>query len=335
MIREIKEESEFDKNLTRKLDAAGFAEFLADNNVDDIGMKDESKIEDHIETFDAMIDVQKEYKNICKEELHKKLGIELNDDDMNAIDVHLRERAVSDPERIFELQKKVENMKDLKKGVDSLQRSIGKFERNKKAGDEEGFAFMGYFVADLTYGSFLRHRKESKAGSIVDTRSEILSEISQITALHEAIKQRVADQMTAVLGTGDFDALNKMQTRFEGFQAIKDNGDESTDLLANLPSDFQEQLNGAIERKVSEEVMAATLGISLGNGTFSNLEKALDKYLKVNKLGSKEDEEVEEAIVDSLRETAENLPDDTEGKAKRIMIYRIVQKIQNGNYTKK
>ncbi len=315
------------------LDREGFASFLAKKGVDQKDIGNESKMEGHVELFETLEMVQKGYRDLCKEKLSKELGIHLNDADLKSIDSHLEKQAIDKPERIDQLKEKLEKQENLTSNISGWEKKIATFEKNKKDGDKDDLAAFGYFALNLTYGTFIRDRKQKNIENEGDVREEILGEISQISALHDAIKTAVARQLQdfLVAPNSTSSQLNKLQDRFEAMRA---DGTKGLDLLGKLPPNFQEQINTAISNKVDEEIYTATEAMSLGNGTFSKFENIVIKYLEIKKLGSKEDKQARQIVLDSLKLIATDYEASTDPQhaAKKIMLYRIMHKAESGEY---
>ncbi|MEK7463843.1 MAG: hypothetical protein AAB610_01840 [Patescibacteria group bacterium] len=328
-----KEKGDFDADFDKAMNKAGFAEFLAKNDDEEKEMGDPELMKKRVETFEAFEVVKKEYKALCKEKLQKEIGIKLEDGDMLAIDEHVEKLALTDTKRLFELNDKIEEDQELGEEITRYKSKVAGYER-REAKAEGVFGWAGAFLANRTLGSFFRFSRDKTKQDIVDVRGEILGEIQHIGDLHEKVLQRVALQMNDMLSTADStEKLQDVQERFEFLKNAQEGPDGiNLDLLSDLPGgEFQDRLDEAVEKKVSEEIMTAIMAQPLGNGAFSKLEKTLGDYLESEKMGSKEGDELREMIIESIEESAENLRTDIEGKAKKLMLFRILQKARDKN----
>ncbi|MDQ5893251.1 MAG: hypothetical protein QG640_262 [Patescibacteria group bacterium] len=323
-----KEKQDWGSSFDEALNKAGFAEFLAKNEDEEKEMDDPELMKKRVETFEALEVVQKEYKDLCKEKLQKEIGITLNNTDMKAIDVHVEKLALSDTKRLFELKDKIDENEKLGEEISVYKTKIAGYERRESQA-KGGFAWATAFLANRTFGSVNRFFKEKTQQDITDVKAEILGEIQNIGNLHEKILKRVALQMNEMLNTADStEKLQDVQERFEFLKNAQEGPEGiNLDLLSELPErEFQDKIDEAVEKKVSEEIMTAIMAQPLGNGAFSKLEKSLGDYLESEKMGSKEGDELREMIIESIEEAAENLTADIEGKAKKLMLFRILQK---------
>ncbi len=324
-----KEKGDFDADFDKAMDKAGFAEFLAKNNDDKKEMEDQGKMQERLQTFESLTVVQKEYKNICKEKLSRELGIKLEDADLKAIDEHVEKLAFTDTERLKELHNKFDKHEKLNGEVSTWKSKVANLERGEK--QSKGFwKSFGAFLKNRTYGSFLRASTENTQNDITDTKAEILAEIHQIDGLHDKIIVQVAKQMNELLAkAGSVQDLHKVQERFEFLKNAQEGADGiNMDLLSELPeAEFQEKVDEAIERKALEEIESAVMTTPLGNGAFSKLEKSLMKYFDTEKYGSREDDDARKMILDAMDKLSyADLGAGVEGQAKKLMIYRIIQK---------
>ena len=332
-----KEKNDYDSHIDDAMNKKGFAEFLARNEITDLN--DKEVIEKKMETYEAMGQVKKGLKDLFKQKIQKELGITLEQADMDAVDKHIDDMAFEDPEHLAELNGKIEEQKTLTESIRDSEEKLRKHNKNPfegKSGLLNKAGFFGYKMVNyLTkpYEWSLQYSKIADSSNLTATKQELFSEIGAITALHDKIKERAAKQMNDMLVSADSsNSLNKLQDKFNTLKQAQSIDGMAIDLLSELDEDaFQEKLDEAIDKKISEEIMETTLNTKLGDNALSQLERSLSKFISVDALGSRNGEDAKEVIHVSLLEASENLPTDIEGQAKRLILLRIIEKIENSN----
>ncbi len=321
-----KEETEFDKSFDESMNKDGFAKFLVDSNQNEI--HDEEKMKKGMETFDSFGEVAREIKALYIDKLKQDLGIELDAKDFDAIDAHLYKMAITDSEKLLDLNKKVDKHGGLKSEISGLETKLGQTEReNKRAGM---FGKMFGFIKTQSF-EFNKGRKEGKSS---DIRTELFDEVRQIKGIHDQVKSLIAKEMNRLLGKGgrSVEELSDLQDKLENLKDVEEKGEMGDDILENLnPDEFQKKLDEAIQKKVNQEIIKAVEKVKLGEGTLSKMEQALSSYLEMDRAGSKEGDEARFIIIDSIKDSINKLPKDTDGQAKRLILLRVVQKAEK-NY---
>jgi hypothetical protein len=321
-----KEETEFDKSFDESMNKDGFAKFLVDSGNTEI--HEEPEMEKGMETFDSFGEVTREIKALYIDKLKQDLGIELDAKDFDAIDAHLYNMAITDSEKLLDLNKKVDKHNGLKEEISGLETKLGQTEKkSKRAGM---FGKMFGFIKTQTF----ELRKSFKEGGSSDIRIELFDEVREIKGIHDQVKSLVAKEMKRLLGRGGrtVEELSDLQAKFENLKDVEAKGEMGDDILEELnPDEFQKKLDEAMEKKVNQEIEGAIEKVKLGEGTLSRMEDVLSSYLEMNKAGSKEDDDARFLIIKSIEDSISKLPTDTDGQAKRLILLRVVQKAER-NY---
>ncbi len=322
-----KEINEYDVELDEAMDTKDFAKFLAKNKEGSVDIDNKEVMQGHLKTFESLTIVKKEYKDLCREKLQNELGIKLYDGDMEAIDDYVEKISIDDPERLHELHEKIDTQQRLAGNISYLEGKLENLEEKKNSA--EGFMKKaGMFILDRTYGSILRGAKGFVEGGESNLKSELLTEIASIGNLHDKIKKRVATQLNRMFRNADStDELNVLQERMEFL--VNAQGDEGAKLELISEQDeetLQQKIDEAIEIKSGEEILKAVNEMTLEQGAFSELETTLGNYLEKKKFGSREDEDARELILSTMEQTSKKLGRGIEGRAKKFMLLRIIQK---------
>ncbi len=156
-------------------------------------------------------------------------------------------------------------------------------------------------------------------------KSELLGKVLGIAELTTIIQSKVESQMTKLIETGTIPNLDIAQERYESLKEKQLNGEIGMDPTEKLDKkDFQEKVDIAIEKAVSEEIKQTVNRANLGDNALTKLEKALDPFLSREKIGSKVGDEAREVIENSLEKAAKALGFSIEGKAKKLLIAQIL-----------
>ena len=73
-----------------------------------------------------------------------------------------------------------------------------------------------------------------------------------------------------------------------------------------------------------EEIMETVMNTDLGNNPLTKMEKALQPFMEEESLGSMDAEETRKFIAEKIKEAAEGQEQTTEGRAKRLILSRIL-----------
>jgi DNA-directed RNA polymerase subunit F len=161
-------------------------------------------------------------------------------------------------------------------------------------------------------------------------RKDLLGGVSDIAELTVAIQAKVSAQFQQMTKDGSIKALDQAQKRFESLKSVTGSTETGVNPLGGIDEGvFQEQVDASLEKKASEEIMEKVLQVSMGTNAFTRLEKALEPFLKREKIGSKEGDEARDFIARTLKEAADNLSDANEDRAKKLMISRLLIKMKS------
>ncbi len=197
----------------------------------------------------------------------------------------------------------------------------------KMAGLEEQITTIENTLASIDELEQFKSLSEQMFG---DVKKKVLGGITEIAGLSEAIQRKAQDQLVGLTNKGTFAALTQAQKRFDTLKAAAESNEEGINPIGSIDEEgFQRSVDEALKVKASNEIMSIVMRTKMGDNALTRLEKALGPFLKNDKIGSKEGDEAKKFIVGALNEVAENLDTSNESRAKRLMISRIIFKINN------
>ncbi len=169
--------------------------------------------------------------------------------------------------------------------------------------------------------------RDTAAESFSRVRSELLDSVADAAEIAKAIQTRIEKEFTDVLANGGIDALNEAEERLETWAKGTANGDFDIDPLKNIDAaEIQKKLDERLEVLVSKEISGAISKNSFGRNPLTKMEKTLEPFLKMEQIGSKDQAEIREFIIDQIKEAAAKLGTSTEDKAKKLLLRRILVK---------
>ena len=176
----------------------------------------------------------------------------------------------------------------------------------------------------------LEKKKIASKGAFDDVRKNLLASVAYAKGLTEAIQKNVYDKFNALLDvdpkdrtTRSHDSAQELldrlrvasQTSEAGIDVLGDKNPENK-IQGIIDQDFQEIVSREVENAVSKS--------RLGDNALTRLEDALKPLIERKKYGSKEDGDALDLVVNSIKDVIEKLPDDIEGKAKRLLLCRVL-----------
>ncbi len=163
-------------------------------------------------------------------------------------------------------------------------------------------------------------------------RKELLEGVSEIGSLKKVIQKKAYEELETLFDNGQtLDKSEKAQRKFEHLRQTSKESELGIDIFeGNDENEIQKQIDEAIDKAVSEAIANTVNQTELtGNGgNFTKLEKALSKITSKEKIGSREGNEAKAFMVKTLEDVAGIQEATVEGKVKRIMLNRIINKLK-------
>ncbi len=161
-------------------------------------------------------------------------------------------------------------------------------------------------------------------------RSDLLTESSKISELVESIKRRVREKLENKLKLSDTSTKSAgTQEEFAKFVQTSANTETNiTPLTQAELDDYQKQLNNQIEKQVSDEIMEffTTKIDASSTNRFSKLEKYIEPYINLDKLGSGDKEKARAIIKKALTDSVASIDKSPDSDIRRMMVARIIAK---------
>lgn len=159
-------------------------------------------------------------------------------------------------------------------------------------------------------------------------RSELLGGVAGMAELTAAIQAKVHKQLMDLTSKGTIKDYEQAQQRFDSLKSVSESTETGVDPLGRIDAqEFEKDIEDSIVDKASEEMMGIILQAKMGDNALTNLEKSLEPFLKKEKIGSKEGNEARQKMSDILAEVYYKLGTTSEDKAKKLMISRILIKM--------
>jgi len=177
---------------------------------------------------------------------------------------------------------------------------------------------------------------EDMRSMIKDTYSElrngVFEEISGIGNLSELIRGKAQEKLKQMINGGqsikDFDTA---QDYFDKLRTSQEEGASGIDPFEGLNEDErQAKIEEGLDKRVWEHIANVLKQQQSGSNMLTNLERALKPVLEREKIGTKEGDELRNAISEALLGASEQvLTDSPEDKTKRIIVNRLIAKINS------
>jgi hypothetical protein len=117
------EDQEFD--LDRALNTKGFLEFLGKHpDAESFDMENAEAVQEKFETFESIPELSSQLKEVYSQKIETDLGIKLDKTDLAALDAHLEDLAVTNPEQLEELGQQLNNFVGFPADINAL---VGEF----------------------------------------------------------------------------------------------------------------------------------------------------------------------------------------------------------------
>lgn len=168
--------------------------------------------------------------------------------------------------------------------------------------------------------------------SYSELRKGVFEEISSIGDLSEIIRGKAQEKLKQMINGGqsikDFD---NAQEYFDKLRASQEGGAAGIDPFEGLNEDErQAKIEEGLDKRVWEHIANVLTQQQSGSNMLTNLERALKPVLDREKMGTKEGDELREAITSALLETSNQvLSGSPEDKTKRIIVNRLIVKINS------
>lgn len=167
-----------------------------------------------------------------------------------------------------------------------------------------------------------------------ELRSGILKQYLPAEALNKVVQQKVKVSLDELSSSDKLNDLYKAQDILERARKATDEGD-GLDYVEGLnETEQQKKLDDAFDQKVVEMVGEAVTKTDLGSKALTRLEKSLKEFTERESLGSKDKDDLNQLITQTLENQIGSLPSSTEeekrqSKAKSLLIKRIIIKINS------
>lgn len=163
-------------------------------------------------------------------------------------------------------------------------------------------------------------------------RKELLGGVSEIGELKEKIQKKAMEELRALHNDGGaIEGSEKAQERFEHLRQASVNSELGIYIFEGKDeTEIQKQIDEAIDKAVSEAIANAVNQTQFTgkDGDFTKLEKALSNLTSKEKIGSREGDEARSFMIKTLEDVAGIQEATVEGKVKRIMLNRIINKLK-------
>lgn len=177
---------------------------------------------------------------------------------------------------------------------------------------------------------------ESMRSMIKDSYNElrkgVFEEISSIGDLSEMIRGKAQEKLKQMINGGqsikDFD---NAQEYFDKLRSSQEGGEVGIDPFEGLNEDErQAKIEEGLDKRVWEHIANVLTQQQSGSNMLTNLERALKPVLDREKIGTKEGDELRDAISEALLGASNQvLTDSPEDKTKRIIVNRLIAKINS------
>ncbi len=167
--------------------------------------------------------------------------------------------------------------------------------------------------------------KKISEESFGNLKKGLFEDIKGQHVLMESVKEKVWTKLKGMMDLGTIEGLDKSQKYFETLN--QKDSEVDTDISTGDSEHVQDKINEKIEIVASKIIKGAVLNQKGGANMFSNLEKTLAPILEKDKLGTKKGNELRDFITETLTEALNSLGSSTEEKTKKIIVSRLIVKI--------
>ncbi len=159
-------------------------------------------------------------------------------------------------------------------------------------------------------------------------RSELLGGVAGMAELTKSIQTKVADQLRDLAEKGTIKAYDQAQERYESLRSVAESTETGVNPIRPYFGEYlQDHLDASLEKEISNQIKETLLKTKMGENAFTKLEQELEPFLNREKIGSKTGDEVRQLISETLAKVPESLGNSVEDKAKKLMISRILIKM--------
>lgn len=159
-------------------------------------------------------------------------------------------------------------------------------------------------------------------------RSELLGGVAGMAELTKSIQTKVADQLRDLAEKGTIKAYDQAQERYESLRSVAESTETGVNPIRPYFGEYlQDYLDASLEKEISNQIKETLLKTKMGENAFTKLEQELEPFLNREKIGSKTGDEVRQLISETLAKVPESLGNSVEDKAKKLMISRILIKM--------
>jgi hypothetical protein len=185
-------------------------------------------------------------------------------------------------------------------------------------------------IAEIEKNLELTGKLEDAQDKFDTVRNLLLRESSEISELVESIKKRVKEKLEGKLKSSDTSTKSAgTQEEFAKFVQTSVNTETNiTPLTQEELNAYQKRLNDQIEKQVSAEIMEffTTKIDASSTNRFSKLEKYIEPYINLDKLGSGDKEKARAIIKKALTDSVASIDKSPDSDIRRMMVARIIAK---------
>lgn len=182
----------------------------------------------------------------------------------------------------------------------------------------------------IAYVTLLEGAKNQITAKFAEKRAELFEGMRGFNDIIGVIKKRVESQMDQLLNGKNIKDFEKANDRLSKLRQSNEKGEFSSGILKEEGFETdQGRVDENLKGLVGSEIYMAMDQVKMGAGTFSKLEKEISSIIKMNTLGSKTKEETKVFMEDVLIEFILHIDTSSaEGKAKRLMLLRIISTLE-------
>jgi hypothetical protein len=182
-------------------------------------------------------------------------------------------------------------------------------------------------IAEIEKNLELTGKLEDAKSKFDSARNMLLGEASSIKELTDVIQKKFESAFKLMLARASkVEQLVETQKRYEKYKTTESDTNIKPLALIN-DENYQTELDQVSENLLYDEISDVVSGFDTSQGSFpKRLEAALEPYLKMDKLGTADQETTHRFVVESLEDIYDRLPINNETMIKRMILARIIFK---------
>lgn len=177
----------------------------------------------------------------------------------------------------------------------------------------------------------LSDMKAASEAFFAESREDLLGGIANVKELTDALEAKVQQQLAELQTQGGMKNLLKAQELFERLQAVSESELGIDPFNGKSAEDIQAEIDTALESAAQNEIITAINAANFGDNSLTKLEQKLTDHIERTKLGSKDSDEVRDFVIKALTNAASTLGASVQDKAKRLLVQRIIIKLETKN----